>query len=102
MPPGSAEAMAAGSSSDARSTIKAWDSDAARVSRGPTRLLGFLDQHHGDVVPHRIAKAALQAHDLLGLGAILDLAPAARAHQDLQQLLVHRHPRPPRFVLRPR
>src|SRR5439155_6592431 len=93
MPPGSAAVRDEGSSSvGAAVLMRPWPrgGGAGRAS-GSRWLLGFLDQHDRDVVPDGVPVPALQAHDDLFLLPVLDVTPAVRADQDLQQPLVDGH-----------
>src|SRR6266542_2461688 len=70
---------------------RAWP---APSSSGAVWLLSLVDQHHGDVIPNWVAQAALRADDVFGVLLVANLASTARAHQDVQQFLVHRHQSP--------
>src|SRR5207247_1849225 len=60
-----------------------------------------VDQHHGDAVPHRVPVPALaDAHDHLLVLVVLHVAPAVRARQDVEQLLVHAHDSSPLITRR--
>src|SRR5438876_3833127 len=73
-------------------SISASSSSALTRNLASGRLLGFVDQHDGDVVFHGVDVATLpHAIDLLLGLAILDLAVAVGTDQDLEKLLIEGH-----------
>src|SRR5687768_10496126 len=103
IPDGSSDSMR-DASSRTLTSVGGW----VEYGRLPTfsgRLLRFVDQHDGDVVPHRIDVTALaRAVDLLFRFAVLDRPSAVGEDQDIEELLVdgHRSPSPSRIHPTPR
>jgi hypothetical protein len=53
-------------------------------------LLGLLDEHHRDAIADRVTAAATAAREAVAL--LAERAVVGRADEDLEQLLIDRHP----------